>query len=336
MTTPLLAIENLSVDIQTSRGLLKAVRGISFEVGAGDSIGIVGESGCGKSITLKAILGLLPANAKVTRGNIYVNGTDVAGHSKKERRALFSEIAGMIFQDAIAALNPVITVGEQIAEVPRFRLGQSKEQAHATALKLMEQVGISDAEHRFSLYPHQLSGGLRQRIAIAIALSGNPKVLFCDEPTTALDVTIQAQVLRLLLELRRDEGLGLVFVTHDLAVVNEICDSIKVMYAGKFIEVGGVKDTFSKPTHPYTYSLLKAAPDPDVAVSRLFTIEGEAPNLTLPVTGCPFSPRCFASTTECLAKEPQLISIDGSLSACFNGAEHTKWKATDAKSGAHA
>ena len=333
MSTPLLAVENLTVDIHTGRGLLKAIRGVSFEVGAGDSVGIVGESGSGKSITLKAVMGLLPTNAEITGGKIFFKGKDISTLGKKERRTLISSTAGMIFQDAIAALNPVISVGAQIAEVPQYRLGQSKTQARQTALKLMEQVGISDGEERFSLYPHQLSGGLRQRIAIAIALSGNPQILFCDEPTTALDVTIQAQVLRLLLELRRDAGLGLVFVTHDLAVVNEICDSLKVMYAGRFVEVGQVHETFATPTHPYTYSLLKAAPDPEGSVERLFTITGEAPNLTKAVTGCPFAPRCFAVTDECRKVEPVLLPVGNSYSACFHSNEHSQWRAADQKTG---
>lgn len=333
MSTPLISVENLNVEIKTTRGLLQAIRGVSFDINGGDSIGIVGESGSGKSITLKAVLGLLPNNAHVSSGKIFVKGQDIAQLEKKARRALLSETAGMIFQDAIAALNPVITVGNQIAEVPRYRLGQSASQSRQSALKLMEQVGISDAESRFGLYPHQLSGGLRQRIAIAIALSGSPKILFCDEPTTALDVTIQAQVLRLLLELRESSGLGIVFVTHDLAVVNEICDEIKVMYAGRFVESGTVDTTFNHPTHPYTYSLLKAAPDPDAAVHRLFSISGEAPNLTEPVVGCPFAPRCFTADAHCLTSEPELLTIAHSKSACFKSNEHDTWAASDSKSG---
>ena len=333
MSNPLISVENLNVEIKTNRGLLQAIRGVSFDIHSGDSIGIVGESGSGKSITLKAILGLLPSNARVSSGKIFVAGRDISQLEKKARRALLSETAGMIFQDAIAALNPVITVGNQIAEVPRYRLGQSASQSRQTALKLIEQVGISDAESRFGLYPHQLSGGLRQRIAIAIALSGSPKILFCDEPTTALDVTIQAQVLRLLLELRKNSGLGIVFVTHDLAVVNEICDEIKVMYAGRFVESGTVDSTFNNPTHPYTYSLLKSAPDPDVAVNRLFSISGEAPNLTEPVVGCPFAPRCFAADAHCLTSEPELLKIAHSESACYKSKDHDKWAASDSKSG---
>lgn len=333
MSTPLISVENLTVEIKTDRGLLKAIRGVSLDINPGDSIGIVGESGSGKSITLKAILGLLPNNARISSGKIFVVGKDIATLDNKSRRALLSHNTGMIFQDAIAALNPVIKIGEQIAEVPRYRLGKSKEESKEIALSLMEKVGITDGESRYGLYPHQLSGGLRQRVAISIALSGSPKILFCDEPTTALDVTIQAQVLRLLSELRTNTGLGIVFVTHDLAVVNELCDDIRVMYAGRFVESGSVKKTFSVPTHPYTFSLLKAAPDPDQSVHRLFTISGEAPNLTQEVIGCPFTPRCFSATDQCSATEPELLPIANSRSACFNSAEHVNWAAEDSKNG---
>jgi len=331
MTTPLISVQNLTVEIKTGRGLLKAIRGVSFDINLGDAIGIVGESGSGKSITLKAILDLLPTNARITGGKIFINGVDVSGLKPKARRALLSDNSAMIFQDAIAALNPVIKIGDQIAEVPRYRLGKSEEESKKIALSLMAKVGITDGESRYDLYPHQLSGGLRQRVAIAIALSGDPKILFCDEPTTALDVTIQAQVLRLLKELRENSGLGIVFVTHDLAVVNELCDDIKVMYAGRFVEAGTVENVFTKPTHPYTFSLLKAAPDPDKAVHRLFTISGEAPNLTQPVVACPFAPRCFAATSECQTSEPNLLPMAESLSACFHSKNHVNWASEDSE-----
>ncbi len=333
MSNPLISVQDLSVEIKTDRGLLKAIRGVSFDVNAGDSIGIVGESGSGKSITLKAILGLLPGNAHVSAGKILIEGKDVSLLDHKSRRALLSHNTGMIFQDAMAALNPVIKVGHQVSEVPRHRLGKSKDESKRIALSLMERVGITDVESRYDLFPHQLSGGLRQRISIAIALSGGPKILFCDEPTTALDVTIQAQVLRLLNEFRHNSGLGIVFVTHDLAVVNELCDEIKVMYAGRFVESGKVQETFKVPTHPYTFSLLKAAPDPDAAVHRLFTISGEAPNLTKPVEGCPFAPRCFAVVAQCLTAEPNLAVIENSQSACFKSADHGKWNSAESGSG---
>ncbi len=320
MSTPLLSVRDLHVEIQTPRGLLKAIRGISLDLDAGESIGIVGESGSGKSITLKAILGLLPKNARITSGEIYIEGVSLNSLSANKRAALLAEKIGIVFQDAIAALNPVMTVGKQISEVPYRRLGWSKEKSHQRAIELMQLVGIPNAEQRFHVYPHQLSGGLRQRVAIAIALSGNPQLIFCDEPTTALDVTIQAQVLRLLMDLREKEKTGVVFVTHDLAVVNEICEEINVMYAGRFVERGDVQECFQHPVHPYTYSLLKSAPDMEHQVERLFSILGEPADLTKPVTGCPFAPRCFAATEICQSSEPALQSVGSSASACHHAA----------------
>lgn len=318
MSTPLLAVEDLHVDIHTSRGLLKAIRGVSFEVSSGESLGIVGESGSGKSITLKAILDLLPNNATITRGEIKVEGVNVRSLTPAKRRAILSEKFGIVFQDAISALNPVLSVGDQIMEVPRYRLGYSKEKAKVKALELMNLVGIPEAEKRLTSYPHQLSGGLRQRVAIALALAGEPKMLFCDEPTTALDVTIQAQVLRLLIDLRKREQMGLIFVTHDLAVINEVCDTLQVMYGGRIVEKGRVQETYANPEHPYTFSLLKSVPDPDIPVERLFSIAGEAPDLTKQVLGCPFAPRCFAATVECETIEPELSSAGRGQSACLH------------------
>lgn len=321
---PFLSVDNLSAEIETSRGLLKVLRNVSFEIDSGASVGIVGESGSGKSMTLKAVLDLLPSTARYTSGEIYLEGVPLLSKSPKDRRALLAEKIGIIFQDSMTALNPVLTVGYQIMEAPRFRLGWDKNKARARAIELMELVGIPEAEKRLNAYPHQLSGGLRQRIAIAIALAGNPQMIFCDEPTTALDVTIQAQVLRLLLDLREKENLGVVFVTHDLAVVNEICDKLLVMYAGRFIESGEVQKTFQNPGHPYTYSLLKSAPDPDVPVHRLFSILGEPPDLTKPLQGCPFAPRCFAVQDNCLASEPPIIDTKGAHAACFHSSEIVK------------
>lgn len=317
MIRPFLSVENLSVQIHTDRGLLKVLRDVSFDVEAGASVGIVGESGSGKSITLKAVMDLLPSNAEITGGEIYLEGVPLLSKPPKERRALLSEKIGIIFQDSMTALNPVLTVGYQIMEAPRFRMGWSKEQAKAKAIELMTLVGIPDAEKRFHAYPHQLSGGLRQRIAIATSLSGNPAMIFCDEPTTALDVTIQAQVLKLLLDLRAKESMGIVFVTHDLAVVNEICEKLLVMYAGRFIESGAVQSVFSQPKHPYTFSLLNSAPDPDQPVHRLFSIPGEPPDLTKPVTGCPFAARCFAVHENCKSQEPAPIAADSVSAACY-------------------
>ena len=318
MNTPFLVVNDLHVDIHTSRGLLNAIRGVSFEVAAGDALGIVGESGSGKSITLKAILDLLPSNATITRGEIIVEGIDVRTLPTAKRRELLSEKFGIVFQDAISALNPVLSVGDQIMEVPRYRLGYTKEKARAKALELMNLVGIPEAEKRLKSYPHQLSGGLRQRVAIALALAGEPKMLFCDEPTTALDVTIQAQVLRLLIDMRKREAMGLIFVTHDLAVINEVCENLQVMYGGRIVEKGSVQETYANPQHPYTFSLLKSVPDPEIPVDRLFSIAGEAPDLTKPVTGCPFEPRCFAATLECQSVEPGLSVAENGEAACLH------------------
>lgn len=318
MTTPLVSVRDIHVEIDTRRGLLKALRGISFDVEEGASVGIVGESGSGKSIALKAILGLLPKNARMTSGEIWINGVQINALPKNEQRKVITSNIGMIFQDAIAALNPVMTIGKQITEIPIYNLGWDKERAKSYALEIMNLVGIPEAERRFEVYPHQLSGGLRQRIAVAIALSGQPKVLFCDEPTTSLDVTIQAQVLKLLMDLRETKGTGLVFVTHDLAVVNEICDDLKVMYAGRLVETGAVASIFDSPSHPYSYSLLKAVPDVDHPVERLFSITGEAPDLTEPVVGCPFSPRCFASDATCEKSEPNLVLSGDKMAACYH------------------
>ncbi len=317
MSNPLLVVDDLHVDIHTSRGLLKAIRGVSFEVTAGEALGIVGESGSGKSITLKAILDLLPNNATITRGEIIVDGVNVLSLPASKRRTVLAKKFGIVFQDAISALNPVLSVGDQIMEVPRYRLGYSKDKAKAKALELMNLVGIPEAEKRLKSYPHQLSGGLRQRVAIALALAGEPKMLFCDEPTTALDVTIQAQVLRLLIDLRRREQMGLIFVTHDLAVINEVCESLQVMYGGRIVEKGSVQETYADPQHPYTFSLLKSVPDPDIPVERLFSIAGEAPDLTKPVAGCPFAPRCFAATSECQTTEPNLSRAGNGEAACL-------------------
>lgn len=318
MNNTTLTVENLSVDIQTSRGVLKVLRNVSLEVSSGHSLGVVGESGSGKSVTLKAILDLLPSNAQYVGGEVYINSKPLLGLSKFTRRKLLSDNLGIIFQDSMTALNPVQTVGAQIMEVPLKRLGNSKSEAKARAVELMNLVSIPNPEKRLDAYPHQLSGGLRQRIAIAIALSGDPKIILCDEPTTSLDVTIQDQVLRLLLTLREKENMGIVFVTHDLAVVNELTEDLLVMYAGRFVESGKVEKIFTSPQHPYTYSLLKSAPDLDRPVHRLFSIEGEPPDLTKPLTECPFAPRCFAAQSDCHISEPDVIDTKNANSACYH------------------
>ena len=334
--SPLLEVHDLHVDVPLPGGVLHALRGVSLTADAGEAVGIVGESGSGKSLTLRALLGLLPIPAKVTSGAIVLDGTDVTGLPEKQRRRLLTEAMSMVFQDSLTALNPVMRVGDQIAEVPRRRGGLSRRAAHARAVELMDRVGIPDPERRARDYPHQLSGGLRQRICIAIALSTSPRLILADEPTTALDVTIQAQVLGVLDDLRRTEGVGVILVSHDLAVVSQTCSRLHVMYAGKIVEQGDTATLLGRPRHPYTFSLLRSVPDPDRPAVRLLAIAGQPPDLTEPVTGCSFAPRCLAAQEDCRVTEPALVGPDEAhrLTACFHWDGAGTWAATAAHDGA--
>jgi len=321
--TPLMEVRDLHVEIPLPHGNLKAIRGVSLTVGAGEAIGVVGESGSGKSITLRALLGLLPPPARIVSGSVLLDGVDVTGMPAARRQKLLTESVSMVFQDSLTALNPVIRVGDQIAEVPRRKLGMSRTAAHARAVDLMEQVGIPEPERRYRAYPHELSGGMRQRICIAIALSTRPRLILADEPTTALDVTIQAQVLEVIETLRREQQLGLIFVSHDLAVVSQTCSRVYVMYAGRVVESGSIRTILGDPRHPYTYALLRSVPDPDVPVHRLLTIPGQPPDLTNPVQGCSFAPRCPFAEPECTAQDPPLIPVHGDRS---HGAACIRWE----------
>jgi oligopeptide/dipeptide ABC transporter ATP-binding protein len=327
MTAPLLEVHDLQVEIPVPHGHLQAVRGVSLTVDAGEAIGIVGESGSGKSITLRALLGLLPQPARLTGGTILLDGVDVTGLPEKKRRKHLTEVMSMVSQDSLTALNPVMRVGEQIAEVPRYRLGLSKSAAHARAVELMDQVGIPEPERRYRAYPHELSGGMRQRICIAIALSAEPRLILADEPTTALDVTIQAQVLALIDELRHKEHLGLVLVSHDLAVISQTCSRVYVMYAGRVVESGAIDRILALPRHPYTFALLRSVPDPDVPVHRLLTIPGQPPDLTTVPQGCSFAPRCRFAEPACLEQDPALLNVGepGHTAACIRQDTAPQW-----------
>jgi oligopeptide/dipeptide ABC transporter ATP-binding protein len=298
---PVLQAVDLHVEIPLPTGHLQAVRGVSLSVGAGEAVGLVGESGCGKSITLRALLGLLPVPARITGGALLLDGVDVLGLPERRRQRTLTDAISMVFQDSLTALNPVMRVGDQIAEVPRRRLGMSKKEAHARAIDLMDQVGIPEPEQRFRAYPHQLSGGMRQRICIAIAMSTEPRVILADEPTTALDVTIQAQVLAVIDKLRVERELGLVLVSHDLAVVSQTCSRIYVMYAGRVVESGQSLPLLTRSEHPYTDALLRSVPDPDAAVERLASIPGQPPTLIDVPPGCAFAPRCPFARDICTA-----------------------------------
>jgi oligopeptide/dipeptide ABC transporter ATP-binding protein len=315
----ILRVEDLRVEIPTARGIVHAVRGASFELEEGHALGVVGESGSGKSMTLRAILGLVPHPGRVAGGRILYGDVDLAALSPRRLRALRGTELAMIFQEPMTALNPVTRVGEQIAEAPRARLGYSSKRARERALELMRLVGIPDPARRLRAYPHQLSGGLRQRVMIAIALSAGPKVLLCDEPTTALDVTIQDQILKLLHRLQEHEGLSVLFVTHDLAVVAQTCRDVAVMYAGRVLERGTVDEVFREPRHPYTLGLLRSVPDFDRVRERLASIPGLPPDLVHPPAGCPFRPRCPYAQPDCAEGDFPLRELGGGrATACIH------------------
>jgi oligopeptide/dipeptide ABC transporter ATP-binding protein len=323
--TPILEVRDLCVSIGSGDGRFTAVDGISFSVNAGDAFGIVGESGSGKSLTLRAIMALLPTSARLDSGAVVVEGEQLAttGHAARvQRRARVA----MVFQDPLSALNPVRTIGDQVAEVPRRVLKRSRSESRRRAVELLGLVGVPDPARRFDAYPHELSGGMRQRVAIAMALAAEPAILLCDEPTTALDVTVQAQVLDLIDKLRVELDLAVVFVSHDLGVVRELCQDVAVMYAGRFAETGPTSDLLGRPRHPYTLGLLRAVVDLDDQVGTLRPIGGTLPDpLHLP-SGCAFHPRCPLATAECRTNVPPLIHLDvasssdasSRASACFH------------------
>ncbi len=265
MTQPLLQVTDLQVQIASRRGIVRAVDGVSLEVPAGEAVGLVGESGSGKSMTLRAILGVLPPEAKITGGQVLLDGTDLAQLSESQLNSIRGPKIAMIFQEPMSALNPVMRVGQQIAEGPQVHLGMNRAQSAERAVELMRRVGIPDPERRYRSFPHEFSGGMRQRVMIAIALSCEPSLILCDEPTTALDVTIQDQILRLLTKLCSETGASLVFVTHDLPVVAQVCHQLAVMYAGQIIERGTVEQVLMRPFHPYTLGLVRSAPDGETA-----------------------------------------------------------------------
>ena len=308
---PLVKVRDLRVEFQLARGVVHAVDGVSFDVEPGEAFGLVGESGSGKTVTLRALVGLLPRGAKLTGGTIEIDGVDVTATDEDTQRELRGTTVSMIFQEPMTALNPVMRVGDQIAEEPLVRLGMSRGAARARAVELMGLVGIPDPRRRALAYPHELSGGLRQRVMIAIALSGEPKVVLCDEPTTALDVTIQDQILKLLRQLQHELDVSLVFVSHDLAVIAQTCRRLAVMYAGQVVESGPVEQVFREPRHPYTLGLLRAVPDFEIVRERLDSIPGSPPDLAAPPSGCRFHPRCRFVQEDCLATAVELEELPG-------------------------
>lgn len=333
---PLLEAHDLQVEIPVPHGRLQAVRGVSLRLSPGESVGLVGESGSGKSITLRALLGLLPAPARIVGGSILLDGIDVTGLPRRRQQKVLTDAMSMVFQDSLTALNPVMRVGDQIAEGLRRKLGHSKSQAEARAVELMDRVGIPDPAQRYRAYPHELSGGMRQRICIAIALSTEPRLLLADEPTTALDVTIQAQVLDVMDTLRRDADLSMILVSHDLAVISQTCSRVYVMYAGRVVESAEIRELLRDPRHPYTYALLRSVPDPDAPVHRLLTIPGQPPDLTDVPRGCSFAPRCPFAIEACTAEpdDPPLVLLpprSDHSSACIRWQTAGDWDALEAR-----
>ncbi|MDT0344288.1 ABC transporter ATP-binding protein [Streptomyces litchfieldiae] len=312
-----LAVDGLSVRVQTPDGPVPVVRDVGFSVRSGQTLALLGESGCGKSMTAQAIAGLLDPVAEVVGGEVLLNGTDVLRLSPRERRRLAGPGLAVVFQDALTALNPVYTVGSQLAEPFRIHEGLSRRAAAEKAIELMERVGIPEPRSRAKAYPHQFSGGMRQRLLIAMAVALRPTVLLADEPTTALDVTVQAQIMELLAELRRETRMALVLITHDLAVVAEQADEVAVMYAGSIVESGPVEEVFGAPRHPYTRGLLSSVPADHPRGTRLLSIEGSPPRpATLPA-GCAFSDRCPMARERCATEAPPLTGTGpGRASAC--------------------
>jgi oligopeptide/dipeptide ABC transporter ATP-binding protein len=299
------------------------VDGVSFAVDAGEAYGLVGESGSGKTLTLRALAGLLPLGVRATAGDVRVGGVSMLHGSERTLARARRGRVGFVFQNPMSALNPLMAVGEQIAEVPRRLLGLSRRAARARALELMQALGIPDPARRYGALPHQLSGGQRQRVMIAIALSGEPQVLLCDEPTTALDVTIQDQILRLVAGLRAERGLTIVFVSHDLPVVARMCERLSVMYAGEVVEAGDTRDVLARPRHPYAAGLLRSVPRLSSAVGGLRGIAGVAPDPAAPPPGCRFAPRCPLAEQACTATRPALEPSGHAdhLAACLRSAE---------------
>jgi oligopeptide/dipeptide ABC transporter ATP-binding protein len=328
--TPLLQIEDLRVRFWTSRGLVHAVNGISFDVRPGETLGLVGESGCGKSVTALATMGILPRAARIPSGSITLEGRELLGLSERAWRRVRGKEIAMIFQDPMTSLNPVLTVGAQVREAIEEHLDLDRRAATRRAVELLDQVGIPSAATRLKAYPHQFSGGMRQRVMIAIALACEPKLLIADEPTTALDVTIQAQILELLRELVADRGTALVLITHDLGVVAGTCERVQVMYAGTLVETGTADEVFASPRHPYTLGLLQSVPRLDVGRRQpLQPIPGAPRNMLSEPDSCPFAPRCRYRIDRCTAELPLLEPLDtGQRAACFNPAAPDEWRRT--------
>ncbi len=318
-TDSLLRIEGLTVGFNTEHGPVRVVEDVSFDLPAGHTLGLVGESGCGKSVTAQTIMRLLPSPpARIEAGRILFAGDDIAAASLKQMQKIRGDRIGMVFQEPMTSLNPTLRIGEQIAEPLRLHRGMRRAEAEARVIDVLKQVGIGNAERRLLQYPHELSGGLRQRVMIAMAIICKPQLLIADEPTTALDVTIQAQIMELLRGLQKELNLAVLLITHDLGMVAEMCETIAVMYAGRIVETGRTAEVFARPHHPYTFGLLNSSPRRAKKGQRLPSIPGIVPPPGARGTGCSFAARCPQALERCRIETPPLLPMGSDAAACWN------------------
>ena len=317
MSQPLLEVKNLHIEFPTRRGILKAVEDVSFAIAPGEVLGVVGESGAGKSLTGAAIIGLLEPPGRIAEGQILLDGKRIDNLPYEQMRKIRGRQIGAIFQDPLTSLNPLYSIGRQLTETITTHLALSEVAARDRAIKLLEEVGIPAARERIEHYPHQFSGGMRQRVVIALALAAEPKVIIADEPTTALDVSIQAQIITLLKGLCRNHGTAVMLVTHDMGVIAETADRVAVMYAGRVVEIGPVADVIHKPQHPYTIGLMGSIPEFESKRDRLIQIDGAMPRLDAIPQGCAFNPRCTQVFDKCKTTRPNLMPAGATSAACW-------------------
>ncbi len=317
MSAPILSVKNLVVEFPTRRGILTAVDDISFDIAAGEVLGVVGESGAGKSLTGAAIIGLLEPPGRVAGGEIVFGGKRIDNLSEEQLRSVRGSRIAMIFQDPLTSLNPLYRIGEQLTETILTHLDLSPSEARKRAIALLDEVGIPAPETRIDAYPHQFSGGMRQRVVIALALAGEPDLVIADEPTTALDVSVQAQIIQLLKRLCQERGMAIMLITHDMGVIAETADRVAVLYAGRIAEVGTTRELVHNPQHPYTSGLMSSIPSMDGDSDRLVQIPGSMPRLTAIPNGCAFHPRCSKSFDRCHVERPKEFAVDQSRVACW-------------------
>jgi peptide/nickel transport system ATP-binding protein len=317
MTEPLLSVRNLRVEFPTRRGILTAVDGVSFDIQPGEVLGVVGESGAGKSLTGAAIIGLLDPPGRIAGGEVRLKGERIDNLPAEALRRIRGKRIGMVFQDPLTSLNPLYRIGEQLIETIQLHTGMTTARARDRAVSLLVDVGIQAAERRINAYPHQFSGGMRQRVVLALALAANPELIIADEPTTALDVSVQAQIIALMKRLCRQHDVAIMLITHDMGVIAETADRVVVMYAGRIAEIGPVRDVIKHAHHPYTRGLMGSIPTLTADAERLTQIPGSMPRLTAIPAGCAFNPRCPHVFDRCRTERPELLPADRSLAACW-------------------